>query len=166
MTTDKQILDACCGSRMMWFDKQNPLTLFADIRNGVYSSGHGDETPVIPDVVADFRAMPFESDHFNLVVFDPPHSKWLGENTILGQKYGQLTPSWEKDLKQGFDECMRVLKPGGVLIFKWHDKDIKLSKLLAAIGEQPLFGHPSGKHGKTHWLCFMKPNPNTNAALS
>nr|DAJ22562.1 MAG TPA: putative AdoMet-dependent methyltransferase [Podoviridae sp. ctfN46] len=25
---DKIILDACCGSRMFWFDKKNPLTLF------------------------------------------------------------------------------------------------------------------------------------------
>lgn len=30
---DKIILDACCGSRMFWFDKKNPLTLFVDIRD-------------------------------------------------------------------------------------------------------------------------------------
>ena len=28
MKTDKLILDACCGPRMMWFDKQNPLNEF------------------------------------------------------------------------------------------------------------------------------------------
>ncbi|MEE6045263.1 class I SAM-dependent methyltransferase, partial [Avibacterium paragallinarum] len=28
----KPILDACCGSRMFWFDKQNPNVLFADNR--------------------------------------------------------------------------------------------------------------------------------------
>lgn len=26
----KKILDACCGSRMFWFDKENPDTIFAD----------------------------------------------------------------------------------------------------------------------------------------
>ena len=33
MKTDKLILDACCGPRMMWFDKQNPLAVFMDIRD-------------------------------------------------------------------------------------------------------------------------------------
>lgn len=29
----KPILDACCGSKMFWFDPQNPLTIFADTQN-------------------------------------------------------------------------------------------------------------------------------------
>lgn len=32
----KLILDACCGARMMWFDKGNQLVLFGDIRNEKY----------------------------------------------------------------------------------------------------------------------------------
>ena len=28
----KKILDVCCGSRMFWFDKENPDTIFADNR--------------------------------------------------------------------------------------------------------------------------------------
>ena len=28
----QRILDACCGSRMFWFDKQNPDVVFADNR--------------------------------------------------------------------------------------------------------------------------------------
>lgn len=28
-----KILDACCGSRMFWFDKNNPNVLFMDKRN-------------------------------------------------------------------------------------------------------------------------------------
>ena len=32
MKTDKKILDACCGSRMMWFDKCCSEALFMDIR--------------------------------------------------------------------------------------------------------------------------------------
>lgn len=27
-----KILDPCCGSRMMYFDKQNPDVIFGDIR--------------------------------------------------------------------------------------------------------------------------------------
>ena len=34
MTQDgKPILDACCGSRMFWFDKDNPLVEFMNIRD-------------------------------------------------------------------------------------------------------------------------------------
>lgn len=28
----KKILDACCGSRMFWFDRENPDVIFADNR--------------------------------------------------------------------------------------------------------------------------------------
>ena len=156
MKTDgKKILDATCGSRMMWFNKQHPEAIYTDKREGVFVA-YGNETIVKPDVKTDFQNLPFNENSFYLVVFDPPHSKWLGENTILGQKYGQLFSNWEIEIKQGFDECMRVLKPNGTLIFKWNDKDIKLNKLLDVIKVQPLFGHTSGKHGKTIWLTFMK----------
>lgn len=30
---DKIILDACCGSRMFWFNKKHPNAIFADIRD-------------------------------------------------------------------------------------------------------------------------------------
>ena len=29
----KSILDPCCGSRMMWFDRQNPDVVFGDRRS-------------------------------------------------------------------------------------------------------------------------------------
>lgn len=29
----KRILDACCGSKMFWFDKNNPDVEFCDIRS-------------------------------------------------------------------------------------------------------------------------------------
>jgi hypothetical protein len=66
MTVSKPILDACCGSKMFWFDKQNPNVEFCDIR------------------------------------------------------------------------------------------EVPLKDVLKAIGAKPLFGHRSGKHNKTHWMCFMK----------
>lgn len=156
---DKKVLDACCGSRMMWFDKINPITVFTDKRKGVFTA-YGNETIVEPDYQVDFKELPFENNSFYLVVMDPPHSKWLGDNTILGQKYGQLFSNWEIEIYEGFQECLRVLKPNGTLIFKWNDKDIKLNKLLEVLKEKPLFGHTSGKHGKTIWLTFMKLVPD------
>ena len=44
----------------------------------------------------------------------------------------------------------------GILIFKWNEVQIPVRKLLEIFGQQPLFGHKSGKASKTHWMCFMK----------
>ena len=104
----------------------------------------------------DFRNMPFEDATFRLVVFDPPHLVRLGANSYTAHKYGKLFSSWETDLKQGFDECMRVLKPEGVLIFKWKETQIAASRIIKIFGVNPLFGHKSGKNSKTQWMCFLK----------
>lgn len=60
MKTDKKILDACCGSRMMWFDKCCSEALFMDIRREELIACDGRHIKVDPDIVGDFRAMPFE----------------------------------------------------------------------------------------------------------
>lgn len=148
-----KILDACCGSRMFWFDKQNSLTTYMDIRQEYEELETGHVINVDPDVIGDFRDMPFEDNEFDLVVFDPPHLIHAGESSWLAKKYGRLDELWPEDIRQGFAECMRVLRPSGTLIFKWNEDQIPLSDVLEAIGEQPLFGN---KRSKTHWLVFMK----------
>lgn len=155
------ILDACCGGKMFWFDKDNQNVTFMDRREeeniiGKYQTKQGEKDRVLrvtPDVVGDFRNMPFDDNMFYMVVFDPPHLRYAGKSSWLAKKYGTLDETWPFDLRQGFTECMRVLKPHGTLIFKWNEEQIKLSELLDAIGQQPLFGD---KRGKTHWLVFMK----------
>ncbi|MDT2419496.1 class I SAM-dependent methyltransferase [Enterococcus avium] len=148
-----KILDACCGSRMFWFDKENPDVTFMDCRQYYEELPTGHVINVNPDVIADFRDMPFEDNVFEMVVFDPPHLIHAGENSWLAKKYGRLDELWPEDIRQGFAECMRVLRPAGTLIFKWNEDQIQLSDVLEAIGEQPLFGN---KRSKTHWLVFMK----------
>lgn len=140
----------------MWFDKQNPLAVYMDCRDAEYTLCDGRRLEVHPDVVADFRQMPFPDGSFRLVVFDPPHLKKLGENAWMAKKYGRLLPTWETDIKAGFDECMRVLENYGVLIFKWNECQIKMTQLLDILKTEPLFGHPTGKNGNTVWMCFMK----------
>lgn len=152
----KNILDVCCGSRMFWFDKQNPQVVFQDIRNENHILCDGRKLEINPDVIGDFRKMDFADNYFKLVVFDPPHLLKLGKDTWMAKKYGTLFPTWEQDLKLGFDECMRVLDRNGILIFKWNEAQIKLNQILSIIPYEPLFGHTSGKHGKTIWLAFMK----------
>jgi hypothetical protein len=156
LLSGKVILDACCGSRMFWFDKTNPNVLFADIRNENHILCDGRALNIEPDLQMDFRNMPFADNSFKMVVFDPPHLNHLGQGSWMGKKYGILNKSWKEDIKQGFQECMRVLEPFGILIFKWNEDQIKVSEILSAIGQQPLFGHKSGKSAKTHWMSFMK----------
>ena len=159
MKTDKKILDACCGGRMFWFDKNNPDVLFTDIRSEEFFTGTGINRryrKVLPDEIQDFRCMTHKDRSFKMVVFDPPHL-FVGENSYMGRIYGRLERgTWEDDLRKGFSECFRVLKPDGVLIFKWNESDVPLKDVLALADYKPLFGHPSGKAQKTHWICFMK----------
>lgn len=152
---DKLILDACCGSKMFWFDKNNPNVLFQDIRDEEHILCDGRNLEIHPDIKADFREMPYEDGAFKLVVFDPPHLDNANETSYMAKKYGTLRKSdWRSDLKKGFDECMRVLKEHGTLIFKWNESRIPVSRIIEVIGKQPLFGHRTAS--KTIWLCFMK----------
>lgn len=150
---NKTILDACCGSKMFWFDKENPNVLFADNRRVNTRLCDGRILVINPDMIIDFRNMPFPDNTFNLVVFDPPHLINAGEKSWLAKKYGVLKKDWKPYLKAGFDECMRVLKPTHTLVMKWNEEQIKTSEMLKAIECQPLFGD---KRSKTRWLVFMK----------
>lgn len=155
----KPILDACCGSRMFWFDKQNPHVLFADNRKLETTMKDRDKLrklEINPDVIHDFTDMPYPDKSFKLVIFDPPHLINGGDNSWLVKKYGRLDQDWQTQLKRGFDECMRVLDKHGTLVFKWNETQIPVSEILSIIQYQPLIGHKSGKHAKTHWLLFFK----------
>ena len=149
----KKILDVCCGSKMFWFEKNRKDTIYMDIRELETTLCDGRKLEIKPEIVGDFRAIPFKDNAFKLVVFDPPHLVRVGKKSWLGQKYGKLDENWKSDMKQGFDESMRVLEYYGVLIFKWNEEQIKLTEILKAIDYKPLFGN---KRSKTHWLVFVK----------
>lgn len=108
---------------------------------------------VNPGTFYDFRYLPYPSDSFKMVVFEPQHLIKAGANSWLAIRYGLLSEDWEKQLKEGFDECMRVLDQYGTLIFKWNDDQIKLTEVLKVFGQKPLFGD---KISKKHWCVFMK----------
>jgi len=152
-----KILDACCGSRMFWFDKENPLVTFQDCRELETELCDGRDLIVKPDVLGDFRNMDFKNSEFDMVVFDPPHLVQGGDKSWLVKKYGRLDKdNWQKDISKGFDECFRVLKPGGTLVFKWNEEQVKLSEVLKCTNKKPLFGNKRPKQSKTHWLVFVK----------
>lgn len=159
-----RVLDPCCGSRMMWFDRTNPDVVFGDRRHEtltVTDRSHGNPSgtrtlQITPDVLLDFRALPYADGTFKLVAFDPPHLERAGPRSWLAAKYGKLGQDWREDLRAGFAECFRVLATDGVLVFKWNETQVKVGEVLALTPHQPLFGHPTGRKGLTHWLVFMK----------
>lgn len=155
----KKILDVTCGSRSIWFDKHNPIAIYCDNREEVYEhlwDKCNSKVEIAPDILCDFTDLPFADNSFSLIVFDPPHLIRAKETSWLVKKYGKLDENWPQMLHDGFKECMRVLKPDGVLIFKWSEHDIPAPEVWKAIGQKPLFGHKSGMNSKTFWGCFMK----------
>ena len=149
----KPILDAACGSRMFWFDKDNPLVDFQDIRDETCMLSDGQTCIVSPNIIGDFTSMAMPDKSYKLVVWDPPHLVWAGKASNLYKMFGKLS-DWHVDLKKGFDECMRVLDDYGVLIFKWSDTQLKVKTVIKAIGQTPLFGHKTSRH--CIWMAFMK----------
>lgn len=153
------ILDACCGPKGMWFDKNNQLAIYMDKRREThvchYPSGLNNIV-VDPDVIGDFSKMDFPDESFRLVVFDPPHKKLEAKTGAIVKKYGSLTGDWREMLRSGFSECFRVLKHEGVLIFKWSECSFPVKEILKLTPVKPLFGHLSGKRMGTHWITFMK----------
>lgn len=163
MDIKKKILDVTCGSRTIWFNKNHPAAVYCDRRKEEHyniwrsTNKKAERACVIdPDVVCDFTNLPFEDNSFSLVVFDPPHLTKIGDNAWMAKKYGRLDENWPQMIHDGFNECMRVLKEDGVLIFKWSEYEIPAAKVWKAIGRKPLFGHHSGRKSKTFWACYMK----------
>lgn len=60
---NKKILDVCCGSRMFWFDKNNPNVEFCDNRiipkREFYPNRY---IEIKPDTVCDFTNLPFDDN--------------------------------------------------------------------------------------------------------
>ncbi len=154
----KEVIDVCCGGRHMWFDKENKNTVFMDIRR--VEPGSIELRPnwsVQPCVLGSFEKIPFQNNSFNLVVCDPPH-KIKHSSGLIIQKYGFLGDEWEYKIKNMFNECWRILSPGGTLIIKWADVDIPPRKILALFSKKMLFGtHTKKGTNNTYFWTFYKP---------
>ena len=163
--TAPRVLDPACGSRMMWFDRADPRAIFGDCRaetvcvsDRSHGNANGSRVIIIePDTLMDFRALPFPSGSFNLVIFDPPHLVRAGHRSWLAVKYGKLGDNWREDLRQGFAECFRVLLPHGILVFKWSEVQVPVRDVLALTPHKPLIGNRRVGKDKAHWLVFMGP---------
>ncbi len=92
---------------MFWFDKENEDVIFMDNRELEDTLCDGRKLIIEPDILGDFRNIPYKDNTFKLVVFDPPHLIKAGGNSWLAKKYGKLNSDWPIDIRQGFNECMR-----------------------------------------------------------
>lgn len=154
----KPILDPASSMRSFYFDKKDPRVVFGDIREDeTHLLTNGQTIVIKPDEVMDFTSIPYPDESFHCVIFDPPHLLELSEKSWMRKKYGVLEKeSWHEDISKGFEECFRVLKYNGILIFKWNETSIMLKEILKLTPQKPILGHPSGKRMGTHWVLFMK----------
>lgn len=150
---EAEALDVCCGGRMFYYEKDNPCIIFQDIRDGKIEFSEGRSLEVSPDRVEDFTNLSWPDGRFSLIVFDPPHLQRCGDHSFLGMKYGKLKKNWKEELGEGFEECFRVLKENGVMIFKWSDIQIPCSKVMELSPYRPLLGD---QRGKRRWIVFLK----------
>jgi hypothetical protein len=156
---NKFILDACCGGRQMWFDKYNKNTIYMDIREE--KKGAIKLQPnwcVTPDIIGDYRNIPFKDKSFKLIIWDIPHTLGKKINGIIQRKYGYLDrDTYEEDLKNGFINIWRMLDDYGILEFKYAVISIPVKEILNLFPQKPLFGTVTKKGvNTTFWFCFMK----------
>lgn len=124
------VLDVACGFRGFYFDKNDPRVLKCD-KNPQHM------------ILCDGRTL------------DPPHLK-SGAGWQV-KKYGKLDKyNFHDDLKRGFEECLRVLKPNGTLVFKWNECQIPLKEILPLCPAKPIIGNRRPNQSKTHWILFIK----------
>lgn len=148
------ILDACCGSRMMWVDKEDERVMGCDIRETDDVLCDGRRLVIKPDALVDFREMPFCDGEMDCVLFDPPHLVNAGPNGWQRKKYGVLDrENWRGDLRRGFAECWRVLRKGGTLVFKWNTEQIPLREVAALFPAAAIFKTGTNK---TYIYIFVK----------
>ena len=163
----QEILDATAGGRGIWCDgqKENDRTLFIDKRerDPGFCGQPNRYYQVQPDEVEDFRDLPYSDETFDLVVFDPPHTiRQNGMADLKGhvtKKYGALhAETWQDDIRRGFNEFFRVLRPGGTLVFKFADEAADFERVLELAPEPPLFGTRTkqSKQVETRWFVFHK----------
>lgn len=102
----KRVLDPCCGSRMMWFDRQHPDVVFGDKRTEEHVLCDGRTLRIDPDMTLDFTDLPFSDGTFKLIAFDPPHLHTAGPKSWMAAKYGKLYRKLARGFTQGI---LRVL---------------------------------------------------------
>ena len=147
-----RVLDATAGSRAVWFDKRYPDTVFIDVRDGMFPG----------NTVMDARHTSFKDGEFDLVICDPPHM-CVGPASQMAKRYGHWTTAEIRAMvRDFFVEFHRILRPDGLVAFKWNDHDTPLKTVLGSAqiaGFEPLVGVPTAhrtKHSSVTYWCLLR----------
>lgn len=161
-----KILDATAGSRSIWYQKNNPFTVYFDKREGKFLSQSGNKVKqdvrtynILPSVAGRWESLPFRDECFDMIVFDPPHLIKPRGKKLLGMVacYGVLfTDEWKIILRKAIVELFRSLKPNGIFILKWCENDKSAEEVLSLFPYSPMFGSRTGQRNNTHWILFIK----------
>lgn len=162
MNENKFILDACCGGKYMWYNKNHPNTIYMDIREE--EKGFIEREPnfcIKPDIIADFRSLPKEitKRKYKLITWDIPHFKMKKISGNMSKAFGRLEPeTWKEDINKGFNQLWDILEDYGIILLKFSNYHIKFKEILEVIPEEPLFFNRTSSKGdtSTKWFCFMK----------
>ncbi len=172
-----KILDATCGFKGIWYQKNHPFVTFMDKRKGSfehlktnpnYKLKNNRRVVVNPDVVSEWKDAPFPNNHFDMIVFDPPHiviERGKKPPAMASNCYGYLyRDDWRKVLSEGIKKLFDILKPNGVFVLKWCENSIKVDEVIKLCPYPPLFGSNTKSKGHTSnfWILFIKHNVNSN----
>jgi len=157
-----RVLDASCGGRSIWIDKDHADAVYADLRlrEPGFHGQPGRTYAVRPDVQCDYRDLPFKDDSFDAAVIDPPHAtREDGMDQLKGfvaKKYGALrAETWQSDLRQAFRELWRVVRPAGSVVLKFNDVGVNFENVISLAPEKPLVGTTTKKNNtETRWFLF------------
>ena len=158
-----KILDATCGTKRIWYQKSHPFVTFIDKRKETLKEsriGRKETFRIEPNIIADWtKKLPFDNEHFDMVIFDPPHIFGNPEKKLMNMQkyYGWLDKkTYRNDIQKGFKELFRVLKSEGIFILKWCETCVKLDEILKLSPYRPMFGTRTGQANKNHWVLFIK----------
>lgn len=168
-----KILDATCGFKGIWYQKNHPFVTFMDKRKGNFRFSDTNDYKlskdrcykINPSVVSEWKDAPFPNNHFDMVIFDPPHLivDRNKKKQAMVQAYGFLyKDNWQQELKQGIKKLFDVLKPEGIFVLKWCENGAKVEEVLKLCPYTPLFGSNTKSKGHTQnfWILFIKYNVN------
>lgn len=103
------VLDATYGSGMFWKGSALDVTVTGMDRNPERA----------PNIVGDFRALPFPDSSFDVVIFDPPYHTDMGKGkaSVMGARFDTFATvaDLRAAVEQGTREAWRVARLGVIV---------------------------------------------------
>lgn len=150
-------LDCAASNRLMWPNKNPPLVVFTD-RNR--------EIQIPPDVLCDYRYLPFRDHVFHTAFFDPPHAarskisrEYQHQNPAAWSYYGwDITP---RALREGIRGASKeLLRVADRCCLKWSEVDYGEAWIMGMMREwraihKLLLKYSRIEHIPSYWITMV-----------